>query len=612
MILGDEASEANGERETADLSAEITRRGLLRGLAAAGAALAAGAASGQGSGKSSAPKPETVPSADFAIADRLTGHAYGEPERALMAQAWPDTRAMLLAVRRADIPGETAPAFDFEPRLPGMATPKTKSGCRPVGGHAVPYNGDAESLAFLTVAELAKLVQSRKITATALTQMYLARLKTLGPRLNCVVTLTEELALRQAAQADRDIARGHYRGPLHGIPWGAKDLLATKDIPTTWGAKPFEKQIFGYDATVVQRLEAAGAVLVAKLSMGELAQGDVWFGGLTRNPWNPKRGASGSSAGPGSATAAGLVGFSIGTETLGSIVSPSVVNGVTGLRPTFGRVPRTGAMALSWTMDKIGPMCRGVEDCALVLNAIHGPNAQDGTMTDIPFGWQPKSDLRRLRVGINQEAFDAISKADGVRGKIYRDALDALQKLGVTFRPIALPKDNPAYGALAELIIGVESAAAFQRITDNGQVAQLARQTASSWPTTFRVGALIPAADYVQAMRVRRRLQEEMAEVFRDVDGYVSVPFLSSSLVYTNLTGHPALITRCGMVGASPNGAGSNGGLLPTAPNGLPVSIEFVGNLFREDVILRLGYALEQATNWHTQWPDTSKIPPLS
>ena len=414
-----------------------------------------------------------------------------------------------------------------------------------------------------------------------------------GPRLACVVTLTEDLALAQAARADREIAAGKYRGPLHGIPWGAKDILATRGIPTTWGARPYERQIFDYDATVVARLEAAGAVLVAKLTTGELAQGDVWFGGVTRNPWRPERGSSGSSAGPGSATAAGLVGFAIGSETLGSIVSPSIVNGVTGLRPTFGRVPRTGAMTLCWSMDKIGPMCRAVEDCALVLAAIQGPDGQDTTVRDVPFVWDPSAmPLSSLRVGVDVAAFRAIESNAAVK-RIYDDALAVLEKLGLRLRPIPLPARNDAFNALAAFTIMVESATSFTRLMESGQLALLARQGDNAWPNTFRVGSVVPAADYLNAQRVRRQLMEAMARVFEEVDLYVTIPGVGPSLSYTNLTGHPTVVTRCG------------------EHEGLPRMIEFTGALFREAEILRVALAYEQATPWHRRWPDVDRLPEM-
>jgi Asp-tRNA(Asn)/Glu-tRNA(Gln) amidotransferase A subunit family amidase len=391
------------------------------------------------------------------------------------------------ALRKVDISHDVEPPLVFHPYLPGKAP---KPGATPGAKIKValtppPHTSKLDDLAFLPVTSLAPLVQRREVSSTDLTKMYLERLKTYGPKLNCVVTLTEELALAQAAQADREIRAGGYKGPLHGIPWGAKDLFATRGIPTTWGAGPYQNQVFDYDATIVERLRDAGAVLVAKLSMGALAQGDRWFRGQTKNPWNPddpqRGGSSGSSAGPGSATAAGLVGFSIGTETRGSIISPSAANGVTGLRPTYGRVSRFGAMALSWTMDKIGPMCRSVEDCALVFNAIYGPDGRDDSVVDAPFVWNPDVPLSKLRIGYIKSEFELRPEtapaggrgdaaggrgdAAGGRGdaggrgrggispeeqrrrreaqiKVLNEALDVYRAAGVTLHAIDLPLDE--------------------------------------------------------------------------------------------------------------------------------------------------------------------------
>ncbi len=571
----------------------MSRRRLVKGILAAGVAGTASAAAPAQAPPPPPPLDDAITPADIAVADKLAGRSYTEPERALMAKRMGRTRQTLKTLRDADRAGNLGePSTLFNPRLPGTVVPTGKSGFRLSAGRMPRYDGSPESIAFHSLADLSRLVKARKITSAALTQMYLDRLKRLGPRLNCVVTLTEERALAQAARADREIAAGKYRGPLHGIPWGAKDLFATRGIRTTFGARPYENQVFDHDATVVRRLDEAGAVLVAKLSMGELAMGDVWFGGLTRNPWQPERGSSGSSAGPGSAVAAGMVGFAIGTETLGSIVSPCVVNGVTGLRPTYGRVSRHGAMALSWTMDKIGPMCRGVEDCALVLSAIVGPDGQDASVADVPFRWNPTATLAGLRVGVDARSL-ALAKRDKKRLKIYRDALEVLGDLGLVLRSVRLPRQTEAFGGLAALIIGVESGAAFAALTASGKLDLLVQQEEFSWPNTFRVGSTVPAVDYLQALRVRRRLQEAMAHALKDVDLYVTIPWNGPSLSYTNLTGHPEVVTRCGML------------------DGLPLSISFVGNLYREDAILRVAHAFEQATLWHREWPDTEKIPPL-
>lgn len=561
----------------------ISRRDAIRGMVAAGAATVVGDADAQ-----TAPT-DAITTADVAAVDKVAGRSNTEPHRRQMLKSLTETRDGLIALRAGALSELDEPATRFDPRLPGVKPPTGKSGVRLSAAPTPHYDGHPDSLAFATAVELSRLIRARKVSSMELTRMALERLKRYGPALRCVVNLTEERALQQAARADREIAAGHYRGPLHGIPWGAKDLLATRGIPTTYGVRPFERQVLDYDATVVERLDRAGAVLVAKLSLGELAMGDVWFGGMTRNPWKPETGSSGSSAGPASALAAGLVGFAIGSETLGSIVSPSVRCGCTGLRPTFGRVSRFGAMPLSWTMDKLGPMARGVEDCAIVLGAIHGPDGRDRTVPDIPFRWNPAADLRALRVGYDEAAFQAAADGkDKAAARAYNEALDVLRGLGVALKPIRLPAIGPEYEPLAGLIIGVEGAASFARLTASGGLDQLVQQDDDSWPNTFRVAATIPAVDYVAALRLRRRLQAEMQRAMEGFDCYVTPPY--GSLVLTNLTGHPTLITRCGMA------------------DGMPLMVEFTGALYREDAILRVALAFEQATRWHTQWPDLSKL----
>ncbi len=591
--------------DTTPTDKKKTRRDFIKGVAAVSLA-GAGALDGvEADGEpvsqaSDAAVGDAITVEDIAHADKIAGRATTAKDRQQMTRELASIRKNLQTLRSGETGPLVAPAVHFDPRLPGMILPTGKSAFKLSDTPMPEYSGDVEGLAFATTVELSRLIRAGKVTSMQLTQMYLARLKKYGPRLLCVVNLTEPLALAQAERADKEMASGHYRGPLHGIPYGAKDLLATKTYPTTWGAKPYEHQVFDYDATVIERLEAAGAVLVAKLTMGELAMGDVWFGGVTRSPWNPVLGSSGSSAGPGSATAAGLVGFGIGTETLGSIVSPSVRNGVTGLRPTFGRVSRHGAMPLSWTMDKIGPMARGVEDCALILNAIHGADGHDITAIDAPFRWNPALPLKKLRVGVDQSAFDdmhkAATQADArtrakERAAIYQNALDTIKGMGVTLVPITLPPHADLYSPIAGITIDVEGAAAFATLTASGQLDTLAQQDDWNWPNTFRAGSTIPASDYLQAMRLRSKLQHEMADALKDVDCFVTVPFHGPTLVYTNLTGHPTLVTRCGML------------------QGVPQSIEFVGNLYEEAAILRLGLAYEQATTWHKQWPDVDKLP---
>ena len=498
-------------------------------------------------------------------------------------------------LRKLNIPLDTEPAITFRPYLPGKRpTGKSTPGARlKIAKPVVPANLTPEQIAFLPVTSLAVLIETKRITSTELTKLYLDRLKKYGDTLKCVVTLTEDLALKQAADADAEIKAGKYRGPLHGIPWGAKDLLATKGYRTTWGATPYQNQVIDLDATVVERLRDAGAVLVAKLSMGALAQGGVWFGGSTRNPWNTERSSSGSSAGPGAATAAGLVGFSIGTETLGSIISPSVTNGVTGLRPTYGRVSRHGAMALSWTMDKIGPMCRGVEDCVLVLNAIYGSDGKDDTCIDAPFDWAPDRPLSALRIGYIQKEFegvpnnpnptDAQKQTFAARNAMYADALAVFRKLGAKLEPMAMPDfPNQAIG----FVLSAEAAAAFDDLTrDKDKLATLTGQAQFDWPNTFRASRFVPAVEYIRAMRARRLLMQEMDKLMSQFDVFLSPAPGSSSLQVTNLTGHPAIALKSGFL------------------DNMPAAIMVTGRLYDEATVCRVALAYEQATEWHKRNP---------
>jgi Asp-tRNA(Asn)/Glu-tRNA(Gln) amidotransferase A subunit family amidase len=419
-------------------------------------------------------------------------------------------------------------------------------------------------------------------------------LKRFDSELHCVITLTEERAMTQARRADRELAKGIWRGPLHGVPWGAKDLLAVRGYPTTWGAAPFKDQVIDEDATVVRRLDEAGAVLVAKLTLGALAWGDVWYGEKTRNPWNTEQGSSGSSAGPGAATAAGLVGFSIGSETWGSIVSPSTRCGVSGLRPTFGRVSRHGGMALSWSMDKLGPMCRSVEDCALVLAAIEGDDGLDPAAVDRPFVWDADLDVRTLRVGYLKSLFerelefgDEDTEEDRQRAREWlaadMETLAALGSLGIELIPIELP-DFPV--SALSFILSAEAAAAFDELTRSGRDDELVRQIENAWPNVFRQARTIPAVEYIQANRARTVLMREMERLLDGLDCWVSPSFGGSNLLLTNLTGHPAVVV--------PNGFRSDG---------TPTSITFNGRLFGESRILALGRAYQEATGFHLRHP---------
>jgi len=485
-------------------------------------------------------------------------------------------------LRKINIPLDTEPATLFHPALPGKKFNNRTTRFK-LSKVEPPNFSSIEDLAFATVPQLAELIRKRRITSLDLTKMYLGRLKRYGPKLNCVVTLTEELALAQAEQADSEIQHGKYLGPLHGIPWGAKDLFATKGIPTSWGAEPYRKQVIEYDSAVVERLRAAGAVLVAKLSMGALAQGGRWFAGMTRNPWQveeDKIGSSGSSAGSAAATSAGLVGFAIGTETLGSIISPSTRCGVVGLRPTYGRISRYGAMGLSWTMDKIGPLGRGVEDCAAALAALYGPDERDLTVGNVPFNWSPDTPLTGMRIGYIKSEFD--QQQDPERKTLYESAIAALQGAGAKLLPLELPKFSTA---ALRIILVSEAATAFDDLTRDGGINQLSGQEPNDWPNTFRSSRFIPAVEYIRAQRARTLLMREMDDLMSKWDVFVSPAPGSASLLITNLTGHPAICVPCGFV------------------KGLPQSIMFTGGLYDEGAPLRVALAFERATQWHTMHP---------
>jgi Asp-tRNA(Asn)/Glu-tRNA(Gln) amidotransferase A subunit family amidase len=528
------------------------------------------------------PAPLRVTKEMLKQAEKLMGLEFTDAQEAMALQNVNTNLERYEALRKIDVPLDTEPATLFHPALPGRKFNAKPAKFKPSAIEA-PRFSSVEELAFAPLMQLAELVRERKVSPVELTKMYLGRLKKYGPKLNCVVTLTEDLALSQASAAEREIKDGKYRGPLHGIPWGAKDLFATKGIRTTWGAEPFRDQVIDYDSTVVERMRDAGAILVAKLSMGALAQGGRWFAGVTRNPWQvdeDKIGSSGSSAGPASATAAGLVGFSIGTETLGSIISPSSRCGVVGLRPTYGRVSRYGAMGLSWTMDKVGPVCRGVEDCAAALNGMYGPDGRDLTVGDVPFSWEPRKAISAMRIGYLKAEFD--QQQDAERKTIYQQALDALKAAGANLQPIELPKFSVA---ALRIILVAEAATAFDDITRDGRVNQLSGQEPGDWPNTFRSSRFIPAVEYIRAQRARRLLMQEMEALMAKWDVFVSPAPGSLSLLITNLTGHPAVCVPCGF------------------PKGLPQSIMFTGGLYDEGAPLRVALAFEQATQWHTMHP---------
>ena len=571
--------------------AKFNRRSFVKmipggALAAPGIAAAASPAAAQQQKQPPQP-PQKVTKEALHAAQQLIGIELTEAQEAMALAGVNRNLASYETLRQTDVPLDTEPAFSFHPGLLGKKYPRRQAAAIGRGRGArlqftkqqAPKFSSLEDAAFSTTLELAELLRSRTVSSLDLTKMYLERLKRYGPKLNCTITLTEELALEQARQADAEMARGRYRGPLHGIPWGAKDLFATKGIPTTWGAEPYRSQMIDCDAAVVERLRAAGAVLIAKLSMGALAQGGLWFGGMTRNPWKPEDSSSGSSAGPASATAAGLVGFALGTETLGSIVSPCSRCGATGLRPTYGRVSRYGAMGLSWTMDKIGPICRGVEDCAAVLAAIYGPDGRDRTVTDIPFHWSPATLLGSLHIGYLKAELE---QGEAEQQALYKEALEALRKAGAKPEPIELPKFST--GSL-RFLLSAEAATAFDDLTRSGDVNQLSGQAPGDWHNVFRTSRFIPAVEYLRAQRARTLLMRAMDSLMEKWDVFVSPAPGSASLLVTNLTGHPAVVMPCGFI------------------KGLPQAIMFTGGLYDEAAPLRVALAFEQATPWHTMHP---------
>ena len=513
-------------------------------------------------------------------AERLFGLDFSDAEVDLMLPGLKSQRDDFEAMRRFPLSNSVPPAIQFNPLPVGFKfeSQRRKFRASPSLRARLPANPD--DLAYYSIGQLAALLKSRQITSEKLTRFYLDRLKHYGPKLKCVVTLTENLAREQARRADREIAAGKYRGPLHGIPYGAKDLLAVRGIPTTWGAAPYTNQVFDFNATVIQRLEDAGAVLVAKTTLGELAMGETWFGGRTRNPWNLEQGSSGSSAGSAAGVAAGLFAFAIGSETYGSIVSPCDRVGVTGLRPTYGRVSRVGAMALSWSMDKLGPICRAVEDCALVFNAIHGPDGIDQTLYDVPFNYDARLNVKKLRVGFLKDDFD---NQRGERGTNDLAALQRIRELGIELIAVQLPKYP--LGNIS-FLLSTEGAAAFDELTLSGQNDWLKQQSASSWPNTFRRRRFVSAVEFLRAQRIRFLLIQDTAKVFESVDVIVAPSQSGSSLLLANLTGHPTVVV--------PNGFSTNG---------TPRSICFLGRLFGEAEMLAVAKRYQDATEHHRKHP---------
>ncbi len=542
---------------------------------------------------------EEVTAAIVRDAEVVAGLDFNDEEREMMVRGLNQQLEAYRAIREVPLPNGVPPAVRFDPRLPHRAEPGSVdppedryATVRSARQGPVRRPADLEAVAFWPVTKLAELIRTGQVTAVELTEMYLGRLRRHGPTLEAVITLTDDLALRQARRADAELAAGHYRGPLHGIPWGAKDLLSTEGYRTTWGAKPYEEQRLDVDAAVVRRLEEAGAVLLAKLTLGALAMGDRWYGGRTRNPWDLEQGSSGSSAGSAAATVAGLVGFGIGTETLGSIVSPCTRTGASGLRPTFGRVSRHGAMALSWTMDKIGPICRSAEDCALVFAAIHGADGADPTARTVSFHYDGGRSLADLRVGYLRAGFEREPQGQDQEARersrraieLDNRALDVVRGLGIDPIPVELPDGLPV--SALRIILSAEAGAAFDELTRSGRDDLLVAQEAWSWPNTFREARMIPAVEYIQANRIRTMLMGEMEKAMADVDVFITPSYAGSVLLTTNLTGHPAAVVPHGFV------------------EGRPASISFIGGLWRDDAALRLAAAYQRATDFHSRVPE--------
>lgn len=528
---------------------------------------------------------DTITTEMMKHAEKIAGLEFSEQEREEILQRLNRNKSAYGKLRNLNMDNQVPLSLYFNPVPPGK-TCIPQARCLKLDDIPVKNPERIEDTAFYPITHLSMLIKEKKISSTSLTSMYLARLKRYDPLLKCVVTITEDLAMEQADRADREIASGNYRGPLHGIPWGVKDLFATKGIPTTWGLELYKNRVIDTDATVVKKLETAGAVLIAKLSLGELASGDRWYGGRTRNPWNRHRGSGGSSAGSASAVAAGLVGFSIGTETNESLVGPAMLCGVNGLRPTFGRVSRYGAMTVSWSFDKIGPMCRSAEDCAVVLDAIGGPDCFDHSVADMPFNWDPSSDMKKLRIGYIKEIFDLVPKNNWIAQILasHKTALNNLKAMGADIIEIKDVKHEyiRQLTQISSLGMMVEAAAAHEELTFGNSINEFRY---SDWPRRFRSARYVPAVDFIQANRARTLLIHEVEKIFRRVD--VLIGRIVPSALQSNITGHPELVIPHGL-----------------NKDKMPLSIILTGKLFGEAEMLSLAHYYQMETGYHQIHPD--------
>ncbi len=516
---------------------------------------------------------------DIPNAEKIFGIEFTDAERDSMQDALNEQLGYYTNIHKIHLDNSIPPAILFNPIPAGFKFEQKQYQLKFSSYSNTKMPVKIEDLAYYSVGELSYLIKTKKVSSSELTKMFLDRLKKYGPKLHSIITLTEEHALKQAKKADEEISKGKYRGMLHGIPFGVKDLLTTKDYKTTWGAAPFKEQMINEDATVIKKLEDAGSVLCAKLSMGELAMDDVWFGGMTRNPWDTTKGSSGSSAGSASSVSAGLLPFAIGTETWGSIVSPSTVCGVTGLRPSYGRVSRTGAMALSWSMDKIGLICRNSEDLAIVFDVIRGTDGKDQTLYNVPFNYNSKVDLKKLKIGYLKNDFAqkySFHQNDSL-------ALKKLEELGAQLIPIELPdvavKD-------IQIILTAEAGAAFDELTRSNKDDLLARQFKGAWPNIFRASRFIPAVEYINANRIRYMLIQEMQKLMEKVDVYIAPSRNGNNLLLTNLTGHPSVVVPTGFT-----------------KKGTLTSITFMGRLFDEGKIIAVAKTFQDVTDYHKKHP---------
>jgi Asp-tRNA(Asn)/Glu-tRNA(Gln) amidotransferase A subunit family amidase len=507
---------------------------------------------------------------------------FSAAEKDSMVDGIRENRQNFEKLHRQPLPNSLPYPFAFEPAPAGFNIPVKQLPVNWNISSGVSMPADKNELAFYSVAQLASLVKNKKITSTELTRFFLDRLKKWGDTLECVISLTEELALKEAAQADAEIKNGKYRGPLHGIPYGLKDLFSVKGYKTTWGSVPYKDQVIEEDAFVYTQLKKAGAVLCAKLTLGELAYADLWFGGRTRNPWNLSRGSSGSSAGSASATVAGLLPFAIGTETWGSIVSPSHTCGATGLRPTFGSVSRSGAMVLSWSLDKAGPICRSAEDAAIVFYYLKGTDGKDASAVARAFNYNPKVDWKKLRIGYAANYYKNLPA-----GSLQHAVLDTYRKLGATLKEAEFPDSSIYHYNIMDVVISAESAAAFDELTRSEQDNLIRRQDKNFWPNSFRVSRFVPAVEYINANRHRSRLSQSMHEFMQQYDVIIVPSFAGSQLAMTNLTGHPVVVFPIGF-----------------ASNGLPNSITLIGNLYDDATILAVAKAFQDATDFHKKHPE--------